>query len=112
MHELSIATNIVNLIEEKRREHNFEHVSKIILKIGEFSSVVPEALEFGFSIASKDSVAENAELVIQTVPLVLRCNTCNKEFPSEPYIFVCPYCESMDTDIVSGDELQIESIEV
>jgi hydrogenase nickel incorporation protein HypA/HybF len=112
MHELSIATNLVNLIEEQQAEHQFERVSKIHLKIGEFSSVVPEALEFSFEIASKGSVAENAELLIEIIPLVLKCTACNKEFHTEPYIFVCPDCGSTKTQMVSGSELQIESIEV
>ena len=112
MHELSIATNIVNLIQEQQKEHGFDKVEKIHLKIGEFSSVVPEALEFGFSIASRGTAAEGAEIIIDIVPLILRCNVCNKDFQSEPYMFVCPNCGSHDTAIVSGDELHIESIEV
>ena len=112
MHELSIATNIVNLIEEQRKEHGFERVSKIYLKIGEFSSVVPEALEFSFSIAAKGTVAEAAELVIEIIPLMLRCKTCGKEFHTEPYIFICPDCGNTDLEMLSGTELQIDSLEV
>lgn len=112
MHELSIATNIINVIEEQQREHGFERVSKIHLKIGEFSSVVPEALEFSFGIAARGTVAEGAELVIEIIPLMLRCRSCGEEFHSEPYIFVCPNCGGTELEMLSGTELQIDSIEV
>ena len=112
MHELSIATSIINLLIEQQAEHKFERVQRVNVNIGEFSSIVPDSLEFAFSIASKNTIAENAELVITVIPLILRCRTCNKEFHTEPYNFICPYCQSAETETVRGDELQIESIEV
>ncbi len=112
MHELSIATNLIQLIEQEQRRHGFEHVARINLKVGHFSSVVPEALQMAFEIASKGTVAEDAELVIEDVPLVLKCNKCGKEFQAEPFLFVCPECNSSDVEILTGNELHIESIEV
>ena len=112
MHELSIATNLLQLIVEQQKEHQFNRVSRIHLVIGEFSTVVPEALEFSFEIVSQGTVAEGAEIVIRTLPLVLKCHACGSEFETEPYMFVCPQCGSTEVEIVSGNELNIESIEV
>jgi hydrogenase nickel incorporation protein HypA/HybF len=103
---------MIKLIEEQKEEHGFDHVEKIHLSIGEFSSVVPEALEFGFQVVSQGTVAEGAELVIKKVPLIMKCEACNEEFHTEPYIFMCPKCEGTELEMVSGAELQIESIEV
>ena len=112
MHELSLAQSMIKLIEEQQQQNNFDKVIKVNCAIGEFSSVVPEALEFGFKVASEGTVAQGAELVIKKVPLILKCRGCGNEFHSEPYIFVCTQCGSTDTEMISGSELQIESIEV
>lgn len=112
MHEFAIATNLLQIIEEQQRAYKFGKVEKIYLNIGEFSNVVPEALEFSFKIVAEGTVAAGAELVIKIVPLRLKCLTCKEEFHSEPYLFVCPKCGGGDLEILSGNELQIESIEV
>lgn len=112
MHEFAIATNLLQIIEEQKRAYNFGKVEKIYLNIGEFSNVVPEALEFSFKIVAEGTVAAGAELVINIVPLRLKCLICKEEFHSEPYLFVCPKCGGGDLEILSGNELQIESIEV
>ena len=112
MHELSLAMNMIQMIEEQRAVHGFEKVEKVHVSIGEFSSVVPEALEFSFSIASKGTSAEGAALIIRRVPLIMKCNSCSSEFQTEPYLFLCPDCGGTDLQMLSGNELQIESIEV
>jgi len=64
MHELAIAQSIVDLVEEHARKDVFQRVRQIHLVVGALSHVDPRALEFGFEVIAKGTVAEGATLKI------------------------------------------------
>ena len=67
MHELSIAISIVDTCTEEARKAGGNSVSSVELEIGKLSGVVPEALEFSWDVAIKDSMLEKAELKINQI---------------------------------------------
>jgi len=112
MHELSIAQSIVEIAEAKAREQNYGCIQTIKIRLGEFTTIVPEALEFAFEAARRETLAENARLEIERVPMVVRCVTCGSVTdPVREVCLICPYC-GLPLEIVSGEELQVEYIEV
>lgn len=111
MHELSIIQDLFKVLIKIATEKKLRKVSVVYLKIGKLRQIVPEFLEFAFSTIAKDSVAEGAKLVIEFIPITMRCNSCDKEFTVEEDIFFCPGCESGDLTLISGKELILESIE-
>ena len=125
MHELSIAGAVV---DTAIGHSGGRRVEVVTVRIGSLRMVVPDSLAFYFEIVARDSLCEGAELEIDQVPALLRCPVCVHEWdpappplsshgiepgadPLLPY-FRCPACESPRSDIVSGDELEVESIEV
>ncbi|MFN0250615.1 MAG: hydrogenase maturation nickel metallochaperone HypA [Kofleriaceae bacterium] len=64
MHEMAIAQSIVELVEEHAKKDVFHGVRLIHLVVGALSHVDPRALEFGFEIVAKGTVAEGAMLHI------------------------------------------------
>jgi hydrogenase nickel incorporation protein HypA/HybF len=112
MHELSIATNIIEIAEAQARAHCSNSIRKIKLRLGEFTTIVREALEFSFEVARQGTLAEHARLEIETVPLAVRCPTCGpvRQPPGE-ICLMCQVCGS-PLEIVSGEELQVEYIEL
>lgn len=64
MHEMAIAESIVELVEEHAKRDVFQRVHQIHLVVGALSHVDPRALEFGFEIIAKGTVAEGATLKI------------------------------------------------
>jgi len=52
VHELSIALNLVEIVEEAARRAGAECVVAVHLRLGAMSGVVREALEFCFPLAS------------------------------------------------------------
>ena len=65
MHELSIAEELLNIITEKARQVGIEKISRITLRIGEFSGVLPDALVFAFEMLSKDTMSQDACIEIE-----------------------------------------------
>ena len=87
-------------------------VERVNLKIGKLSAVVPASLRFCFDIAIKDTPLSGAELVIEEIPVTARCNGCENEWTITAAVFSCPRCDKGDINILSGQELNIESIEI
>lgn len=112
MHELSIAMNIVEICTEEASKAGAGSVSKVELEIGTISGVIPDALEFSWDVAIKDSPLENATLKIHTVQARARCLDCNKEFELDDILNPCPSCNGFGNKILQGKELKIKAITV
>ena len=112
MHELSIATSIVEMAEKEARTRGVR-VRKIFLKIGPLSGVVKEALAPAFEMAVEGTSLEGAGLVIEDVPLIAYCPTCRANVDIDPVQwFCCPVCSTPTPDVVQGTELEVTALEV
>lgn len=112
MHEYAIAQALVEQVTEIARRHAAESVTRVVVQVGKLRGVIPEILQWGFEVASADSVAAGAELEIQEVPIVIRCQTCGKQSQLDAPLYLCPECGSTDVEQVSGDELILKSLEI
>ena len=112
MHELSITQSMVELALDEGKKAGAKKIGKISLVIGELSGVVDESVRFYFGFLSKDTIAEGAVLEFKRVPMTARCRDCKNEFTPSEYNWSCPKCKGASLEIIAGDELRIESIEV
>lgn len=112
MHEMAIAEGVLDIALDYAKKNNAQRIAEIGLLIGEMSGVVVESLEFSFNMIAKDTIAENAKLVVKRTPLIGRCTKCGKEFHVEHYDFWCPECKDGVLFILSGREMQVEYLEV
>jgi hydrogenase nickel incorporation protein HypA/HybF len=114
MHEMGIAQQIIEIANSSIPDDLEKMpVERINLKIGQMSSVVPGSLRFCFEILSKDTpLLASAELNIEEIPVVVRCMECNIEWIINKPVFVCKNCTSGSIKIISGQELDVVSIEV
>jgi hydrogenase nickel incorporation protein HypA/HybF len=108
MHELSIASAVVNTVVRHARGRP---VTAVRLRVGRLRQVVPDSLDFYFGIVSRDTVCEGARLEQELVPARLCCPACGEEWEIELPSFRCPRCLG-EAGIAGGDELEVESIEV
>ena len=112
MHEISIVESILEVAEEKAREANSPSILVIKLRLGQFTAIAREALDFAFEVARQGTLAEHARLEIEVVPMVLHCVVCDaKTQPMIVMSLICTQC-GFPLKIVSGKELQIEYIEI
>jgi len=112
MHELAIAESIINTVVDESKKNGCKAVTKIVVRVGALTDIVPEALQFGFEVASAETVISGAKLEIESVPVKGNCNNCSINFELHEHIFVCPECESFDIKMTQGDELDIAYIEI
>ena len=112
MHELSLIQSALDIAVEHARNAGAERIVSMTLRIGAMSAVVPDALEFAFEVLKADTIAVDASLVIDTVPVVCRCAHCDREFEAHDIIFACPTCGKRSADVRSGRETELSSMEV
>jgi hydrogenase nickel incorporation protein HypA/HybF len=112
MHELSIVASLFEILEEKARENGAKKVILVKLQVGKLAGVVPEFLETAFDAYKEGTLAAEAELKIEEIPLTIKCQKCGTEFASENYVFICPSCQSTELKILAGTELLLEKIEL
>jgi hydrogenase nickel incorporation protein HypA/HybF len=109
MHELSIAEELLAIIEKRASQEGIRKVERINLRIGEYSGILPESLEFAFEVLSQGKLTEGASIEIELVSPKFICGRCGTSVPSPER--GCPNCGSCELSLGSGDELEIISFE-
>lgn len=109
MHELSLSSAIVNTAA---RHASGRRVSLVSLRVGQLRQVVPETLAFYFSLVARDTVCEDARLAQELVEAKLLCLACDYVWAIESPAFHCPVCGGAEVSVNSGEEFEVESIEV
>lgn len=113
MHEMGIAMQVAEIATASIPDNMKDvRVERVNLKVGRLAAVVPASLRFCFEIISKDTQLSGAELRIEEIPVVARCRECDTEWTIIGPVFTCEKCKSGSIEILSGQELNIESIEI
>jgi hydrogenase nickel incorporation protein HypA/HybF len=113
VHELSIALSIVEGAEEEVQRQGGGRVSAVHLKLGPLSGVVKESLLFSYELACEGTPLAGSELIIQEIPIRIYCAACQAENnPLSPHCLHCARCGSANCRVVTGDELELASLEL
>ncbi len=112
MHELSIIASLFELLEEKAAEKGSKKIISVRLQVGKLSGVVPEFLISAFDMYKKNTIAHDAKIEIEEVPLKIQCKTCTKTMIKDDFVFICPDCGSQDLKTLTGTELLLEKMEL
>jgi hydrogenase nickel incorporation protein HypA/HybF len=112
MHELSIVEAMVSIVLEKAKEANAKKVRRVYLVVGELSGVLNEAVELYFDMLTKDTIAAGADLFFMRPPAEVRCRNCGTVYSPENLKLTCPKCKEQKIEIISGQELYVDSLEV
>ncbi len=112
MHELSIAQGILEIVQQYVPDNQAAGVRSIRVRIGPLSGVVPDSLDFSFSVIVAGTPWNGAKLDLIQVPARLQCSACAREFEAREPAFCCPGCGGTEVQMVSGTELEVIEIEM
>ena len=118
MHELSIATSLVEALLEIAKKQAATKVLAVELRVGKLRLISLDQLRFSYEILSKGSLLEGSPLTIEETPGFTRCPNCGyaKEFETGDMSLhfalpsmKCPKCAT-DLKIEGGDECVITKV--
>lgn len=112
MHEMSLAEEVLQLVETTARREHASRVKTVVLAIGRLSSVEPEALRFCFESVVRGSLAEGAVLEIIDVPGAGRCLDCGLDVTIQSLYDACPNCAGYRLKATGGTEMRVREIEI
>lgn len=103
---------ILRIVRDEAAKHGAKQVVKVKLGMGLLACVEEQTLRGCFEIFAEDTVAREAELVVEKIPLACQCDECHKTFELHKKHFICPYCGSTDITFEGGHGCTITAIEV
>ena len=112
MHELAICQSLMDQVEQIASERDAQSIISIVVGMGPLSGVEEQLLKNAYPVASAGTIAENAELIVENLPIKVRCNQCGSESEATPNKLTCRQCGDWRTTLISGDELMLMSVEL
>jgi len=111
MHELKIAQNLAGIVIEVASGEKLSSVTAVNITFGKMIQIVPDIFDFAFRECTRGTLAADASLNIEILPLKTKCCECHEEFFPEELNFKCLKCGSANIEIIQGKEIFVKSIE-
>jgi hydrogenase nickel incorporation protein HypA/HybF len=112
MHELSLATEVINLAEREAKKAIALSIREITIEVGDLSGVEADAFEAALGLISRDSVLDKSRIRIIMTPGKGRCIACNYEFEMNHRMATCPKCKAFPSEVHGGQEFRVLSMEI
>lgn len=110
MHELGVIIEVVKTVENFAQQNNLTKIDKLVLQIGELSSMIPRYIEQCYPAAVDGTIMENTTLEIEILPGNCLCKQCGKIYNLLQNKGGCPECQIKDFELLSGREFMIKEI--
>ncbi len=112
MHEMSIAQNIIDIVDEYMQKDPAGKLTQVGVEIGELIAVVPGSLSFCYEALVENTAYHGSELKILIRPVTGICEDCGKSLTIKNFAFNCPACQSQKIQVTGGQEFNITHLEV
>ncbi|BDZ67989.1 hydrogenase maturation nickel metallochaperone HypA [Methanobacterium ferruginis] len=119
MHELSMAEAIVETVLDVAKKNDAQEIVEVTIEVGKLTMLNPEQVRFLLGVLAEDTLLEDAEIIIEEVPVEIKCRNC--EFTglantdgSDHYlaIVLCPKCDERNVEILKGRECNVKTIKI
>lgn len=115
MHEMSLASDVVDVAVKAAAAAGASRVRAIHMTIGQGRDIVEDLFEGLMQRLARGTAVEGAELVLARPPFMVRCKNCGEVYPINVFnqaTWPCPACAVKDYDLHSGMEFCIDKIVV
>ncbi len=110
MHELSLCHAIAGVVTSHAQRRAVEVVR---VRVGALRQVVPDSLQFCWTIVCEYEGLGDARLEIEAVPATVECGSCHVQSEiTSRFSICCPACGSGSVTVLRGEEFLVTSIDV
>jgi len=107
MHELSLAENILGIVEGAARAQGFERVHTLRLSVPALAGVEVAALRFALDALAPGTPLEAARIEIDEPPGLARCDACAREVELRDRLEPCPACGGGPLRVTGGTAMRV-----
>ena len=112
MHEMSICSNLLQILEQEARVQGFHHIHRIRVQVGALAILDIHALLFCFNAIKDKTIASNSVLEVIEQPAFGYCLECFQEVEIKKRASPCPQCGAYQLQVNQADTLKICELEV
>jgi hydrogenase nickel incorporation protein HypA/HybF len=112
MHEVGLMQETLRIALDHAKKVGAHRIHSITLRVGRLSGAELEPLRLAFEVVAGATMAEQASLRLQEVPVQAWCSGCTSTFQPSDYIFRCPKCGRLSSDVRQGREFELLALEV
>jgi hydrogenase nickel incorporation protein HypA/HybF len=114
MHEMGITAEILAAVLEVCEKDGAVKLNTVRATVGDLTEVVPDSLQFAWEVLTPGTFAEGAVLEITETVGRSECIECGTQFEHDRYDRHCtnPACGSFATQVIGGDELRVDAIDI
>ncbi|MBQ0038611.1 MAG: hydrogenase maturation nickel metallochaperone HypA [Clostridiales bacterium] len=102
---------VLNVALRAAQNGGAKRILAVYVKIGAYSDVIPSYMDECFKLLSRDTMAQGAKLVVEEIPVTIRCNACGIESGVARRQTCCPVCGSQDITMLTGRECFVDRLE-
>jgi hydrogenase nickel incorporation protein HypA/HybF len=112
MHEMGITAEVLKAVGDAAEREHAVRVNRVTITIGGLTAIMPEALQFAWEALTPGTIVEGAVLEVVQVAARSRCGECQTEFEHDQYDRICPSCGNFLCEVIAGNELRIDAVDV
>jgi len=112
MHEMGIVMHLAKTLDELAEEQYIAKIGSVTLQVGEVSGIMTDLFVDAWDYFKvKHPVLTESQLKLETIKAVTYCEACGKTYETVRFGRTCPYCQSGETYLVTGNQCIIKEIE-
>ncbi len=110
MHETFVAHALIDQVLIVAGQNRLTLVEEIEVALGEAQQLEWDTFEVAFATAASGTIAAQANLRLENVPITARCRACDCFFIPGYNLYTCPSCHRSNTDIVAGNDVILKTV--
>ena len=107
MHEMSLAANVLQLVDAAAAREGFARVRRVTLEAGALAGVEVHALRFALAAVAPGTRLDGAEIVIDEPPGQAWCAACAATVAITARTDACPRCGGFGLRPTGGTALRV-----
>ncbi len=112
MHEMSVAAGIINVLDAQLKQLAPCKLIAMELAVGKLSGVDDESLKFALETLLVGQGQTGVLLRFRQSPALFKCTACHWQGQLEIFTLLCPDCSAGELDIIDGQDVILERIEI
>lgn len=110
MHELSLAREVVDMVQAAAQRDGFRRVGALRLEVGALAGVEVDALQFALEAIVPGTCLQDARISIDTPAGTAWCTACDRQVAVDSYLDRCPDCAGPLTGHCGADQLRVREL--